>query len=309
MKILIYGAGVLGSLYAARLSACGEDVSILARGRRAVEISRYGVVTEEASTGRRSVTPVRCIETFSIQDRYELVIVLVRKDQVGSVLPSLAANRGVDNFLFMSNNAAGPGAYVGAVGRERVVLGFPGAAGERTGQVIRYAILPAWMQPTCIGELEGRRSLRVQRIERMLSSAGFPTVIRSNMDAWLKTHASLVSPIANAIYRAGGSIHLLAHDRKGVGDMLDAIREGFSVLRSRSIPISPRLLDVLNLLPGFVLVPLLQYLLHTKQAELIIARHANTARAEMKCIAEEVRALAAASGLPTPAMDHLSPFA
>ncbi len=33
MKILVYGAGVLGSLYAARLRESGQDVSILASQR------------------------------------------------------------------------------------------------------------------------------------------------------------------------------------------------------------------------------------------------------------------------------------
>lgn len=34
MKILVYGAGVLGSLCAARLQYWGQDVTILARGTR-----------------------------------------------------------------------------------------------------------------------------------------------------------------------------------------------------------------------------------------------------------------------------------
>ena len=34
MKILFYGAGVLGSLFAARLQESGQEVSILARGQR-----------------------------------------------------------------------------------------------------------------------------------------------------------------------------------------------------------------------------------------------------------------------------------
>ena len=34
MRILIFGAGVIGSLYGARLAEAGYDVSIYARGRR-----------------------------------------------------------------------------------------------------------------------------------------------------------------------------------------------------------------------------------------------------------------------------------
>ena len=38
MKILFYGAGVMGSLYAARLQDSGEEVSILARRQRLADI-------------------------------------------------------------------------------------------------------------------------------------------------------------------------------------------------------------------------------------------------------------------------------
>ena len=38
MKILIYGTGVLGSLYAARIKESGQDISILARGKRLSDI-------------------------------------------------------------------------------------------------------------------------------------------------------------------------------------------------------------------------------------------------------------------------------
>ncbi len=36
MDILVYGAGVVGSVYAARLKAAGHNVSLLARGQWAV---------------------------------------------------------------------------------------------------------------------------------------------------------------------------------------------------------------------------------------------------------------------------------
>ncbi len=40
MKILIYGAGVIGSLFAAKLFFSGQDVTVLARGKRFEEISK-----------------------------------------------------------------------------------------------------------------------------------------------------------------------------------------------------------------------------------------------------------------------------
>ena len=44
MKILVYGAGNLGSLYAAKLKDAGHDVTILARGKRLHSIREHGIL-------------------------------------------------------------------------------------------------------------------------------------------------------------------------------------------------------------------------------------------------------------------------
>ena len=46
MKILVYGAGVLGTLYAARLQDGGQDVSLVARGQRLADLRQHGLVLE-----------------------------------------------------------------------------------------------------------------------------------------------------------------------------------------------------------------------------------------------------------------------
>ena len=128
------------------------------------------------------------------------------------------------------------------------------------------------------------------------------------MDAWLKTHAALVSPIANAIYMRDGNIHQLAHDRGSVQLMLQAIREGFQVLHSLDIPLTPLNMRILEQVPEPLMVPLLQQLLDTKYAELVVARHANAARDEMKQVADELRGIALLAAVPLPASDYLYSF-
>ena len=58
MDILVYGAGVTGSVYAASLQEAGHNVSLLARGQRAVSLRVHGIQLEDAATGRRTTTPV-----------------------------------------------------------------------------------------------------------------------------------------------------------------------------------------------------------------------------------------------------------
>jgi len=50
MKILFYDAGVMGSLYAARLKESGQDISVLARGQCLAEIREHGIFMEDASS-------------------------------------------------------------------------------------------------------------------------------------------------------------------------------------------------------------------------------------------------------------------
>jgi len=308
MKLLIYGAGVLGSLYAARLQQAGHDVSILARGQRLADIRKHGLVLQDAATGQCTTTQVGVVEKLEPEDAYDLVVVLVRKSQLVSVLPALAANRHTPNVLFMVNNAAGPDVMVEAVGCERVLLGFPGAGGERDGHIVHYHILPSSIQATTLGELNGGNTARLRCIAQAFERAGFPIALSRNMDAWLKTHVALVSPMANAVYLAGGDNVRLARTRDGAVLMVRAIREGFQVLRKLAVPITPPKLRVIDFIPEPILVVVLQRALASKWAQGVIAGHANVARDEMQQLADEFRGLVRAAAVPTPAIDRLYTF-
>jgi 2-dehydropantoate 2-reductase len=306
MKILVYGAGVLGSLYAARLHESGQDVSILARGQRVATIREHGAILEDACTGQRTITRVNVVEQLAPEDAYDWVLVLMHKNQVSAVLPVLAANSHTPNVLFMMNNAAGPAEMIQALGYDRVLLGFPGAVGVREGHVVRYIAGRGGRKATAtIAELDGRTTPRLQQLAKAFEGAGFSVAIERNMDAWLKTHVALVSPIANALYMAGGDNYRLARTRDAVILMIRAIREGFQVLRALRIPIRPSMLQVFAWIPEPILAGLLQRLLETEFAEIGIAGHANAARDEMKHLADEFKALALSTTIPTPAMDRL----
>lgn len=56
MRILIYGAGNIGCLYAARLAQSGEVVTILARGDRHDTLRDHGITLENGVSGRRTAS-------------------------------------------------------------------------------------------------------------------------------------------------------------------------------------------------------------------------------------------------------------
>jgi 2-dehydropantoate 2-reductase len=187
MKILVYGAGNIGSLYAALLEESGQEVSVLARGKRLADIRDHGLQLEDSVTGKQTTARVKTVERLDADDDYDLVLIILPKNRISEVLPILAANRHTPNVMFFGNNAAGPGEMEEALGRSRVLLGFPGAAAVSRNHHIRYLIMSAREQPTTIGELDGSRSSRVKATGDAFRAAGFPVAMSSSMDAWLKT--------------------------------------------------------------------------------------------------------------------------
>lgn len=47
MKICVFGAGVIGSLYAGKLASAGHEVTVVARGNRLVNIENNGILLED----------------------------------------------------------------------------------------------------------------------------------------------------------------------------------------------------------------------------------------------------------------------
>lgn len=258
MNILICGAGPLGSRFAARLQQGGHDVSLLARGQRLADLRKYGIVLRDAMTKQETVTHVNVIERLAPEDAHDLVLVIMRKNNVLDILPILAANPHAPNVLFLGNNFSGPGELVEALGRKRVLIGFPMAAGYREGHTVHYwAGTGDHSSQIPIGEADGSITDRTKLVAQALEQApGFEVEMRTDMDAWLKTHVVVVMPsLAPALYMAGTDNYRLARTRDAVVLALRGIREGLRVLRALGVPTTPAKYRALEWLPEPFLVP------------------------------------------------------
>ena len=305
MKILIYGAGVLGSLCAARLQSAGQEVWLLARGQRLEDLRQHGLVLENMVTDERSEMKVNVLETLGPDDSYDLIMVVVGKHQVPGVLTSLAANRCTPNILFVGNNVAGPDEYIRALTQERVLLGFLTAGGTTDGPVVRYAEGDESRKSTfTIGEVDGTITPRLEEIAEVLKSIGYNVVLCSNIDAWLKTHTALVAPLAGALTLAGGDNFSLARDRKNVRLAAKGIRESLHILQSKNIPLIPSAAKLYIRLPEFLLVFLLQRLLARKEVGYAFA-HADKAKPEMALLIHELLTLGRGTNVSTPALARM----
>ncbi|WP_342774735.1 ketopantoate reductase family protein [Paenibacillus dokdonensis] len=104
MRILVYGAGVLGSYLAHVLVRGGNEVTVLARGKRAVQLKTNGLVIRHYFQRRNTVDEVNVIQELTTDDLYDLIFVVMKYNDFPSVLSILAENQS-SNIVLVGNNA------------------------------------------------------------------------------------------------------------------------------------------------------------------------------------------------------------
>ena len=100
MKILVYGAGVLGCNLARNLLRAGKDVTLLARGNWAAEIKQNGLRIKDKFSLRTSVSRIPVVTELAPDAMYDVIFVVLRYTQLDSVLDTLRANR-TKNIVFV----------------------------------------------------------------------------------------------------------------------------------------------------------------------------------------------------------------
>ncbi|RLJ71712.1 2-dehydropantoate 2-reductase [Salisediminibacterium halotolerans] len=309
-KILICGAGPFGSLFAERLTEAGHDVTLMARGERLKELEEHGVVIENSKTGESTAVRVPLTERLEPDDAFDLVIVTMRKNQALELLPQLAENDRVPVFLFMMNNASGFEELIRKLGRERVMIGFPLPGGARSGEAMK--MLPVdeknpWTIP--LGEADGSMRMRTVKVAEILASMrGYKVQLRSDMDAWLKTHVALLIPaFVPAVYAAGTDLERFTRTRDARILCVRGIKEALRELRASGTPITPKELRILEYIPEPTLAFYLGQAVKLDMFKVSL-EHLKAAPDEMAQLADEFNRLTSGVKMTSPALDQLSGY-
>jgi 2-dehydropantoate 2-reductase len=298
MRVLIYGAGVIGQVYAGRLHKAGHDVVVFARNPTLESLARAGIVLVRGAETYQA--KVEVTGHIGSDDHFDVVLVTVRRDQLDEALPAVAALP-ADRVVLMQNNPSGAAGIGDAVGRDRVLFGFPGVGGYRRDDgVIEYIEIA--QQPTTLGRSKGRE----KPVEELLKSAGFAVKSTDDMDAWLKTHAVFIAAAGASIEACGGDAAALAADRDRVAAMVKAVGEGFRALAAKGVAVQPLALKaIFTIVPAMFAVPYWQGQLRGPVGMLSLAPHFKATRdTELVGLCRDVRALIAGT-VPTPHLDEL----
>ena len=279
MRILIYGAGVIGSLYAALLADAGYDTSIYARGKRLEILKNDGLLYKKNQDLIKA--KIKILEEVPDDDIYDFIFLTVRENQLYEALSELKNNKS-DTIVTMVNSLDSYKKWEDIVGKGRILPAFPGAGGSINDESILDASLtPRIIQPTTFAEIAGNKSERTKHFSKILKHAHIPYQEVKDMHMWQLCHLAMVVPIADAYYetdcpeRAG-------RDWKIMKKTAERLKRNFIFLRKQEGKLSPWKMNIFRFLPLPFLTIMLAIIFESSFGDKFMYQHSVKAPDEMR---------------------------
>lgn len=235
MRILVYGAGVLGcELAHVLLQNKKNDVTLLARGEWKERIDQKGLVIRQWAQRKTTVDRVHTIDVLAPEDFYDLVFVVLQAGQLPDVLPVLKANRS-PYFVFVGNDPHAK-QVLEAMQRpaDKVAFGFQNTAGRRERD--RVVSVHTGVGMTVGGATAPLSGTFRIRLKTAFDGTKYKLTFYSDMDEWLKCHLALILPVCYVCYACNGDLTKATAEQRKL--MLDAAWEGCRMLKAAGVPVN-----------------------------------------------------------------------
>lgn len=230
MRILIIGAVVLGSNLAHSIKK-GNDVTILARNKTYENLKNNGLIIKH-KLGKKSVDHFNVIDKLDENDIYDVIFVVSRFSSLDSIVKIIEKNKS-KNIVFVGNNMNAE-KYMN-IKDKNILFAFFMAAGKKYDGYINSICL----NKIEIGRTDGK-DISNEFIKSIFKETKIKLTIENKMNDYLKTHACAVLPLVFASYKVDGNLKLLKKDKEYSLLIMDAIIEGYDVLKKLGYEILPK---------------------------------------------------------------------
>ena len=233
MKILVFGAGVLGYNLARNLFRAGKDTTLLARGKWAEEIKTNGLRIKDKFSPRVSVSRIPVVTELKPEDAYDVIFVVVRYTQIDGIMEVLRVNP-TKNIVFIGNNVRVK-AITEALPEKNVLFAFASSAGHRESD----RVVSADLKKITIGQLADAPS-NERLIGQIFDGTKYKVAYEPNMGDYLLCHAAFVLPVTFACYKEDGDLKKLRGNIVYFNRMIDANIEGYRAIENAGHKILPK---------------------------------------------------------------------
>lgn len=238
MKTLIVGLGNVGTMHGWALSQAGADIThVVQKGKKGQFESGVKMDILDLRWGApknyQTVYLPNVVDEVSSNDGYELVIVATNHLQAAGAVRQYCDLVLGASFLMFTANWNGTGEIDAYLPKNSYLWGFSICSGARGNNGILYANIQKSYR---IGELDGTRTPRLEKIIELFAKAGFSPDIKSKIIEWQWVHHAIDAGVLGAALYNGGlpeadssiDIWLL---------MVRAVKDTLAVLEKRGVDI------------------------------------------------------------------------
>ena len=233
MRIVVFGTGGVGGYFGGRVAQSGEDVTFIARGEhlRAIQTSGLRV---DSPFGDFLIHPAKATDDVTEAGQADLVIVAVKAWQVPEVARAMKPVVGpATTILPLENGVEAPDQLAAELGSERVIGGLC--------KIVSYIVEPghirhAGFEPSVtFGELNNRRTKRVERIQETFTKAGISSTVATDIKVALWTKFLFIISFSGIGALRGKPAGEIRTNPESRALLLKAMDEVYAVGRARGV--------------------------------------------------------------------------
>lgn len=245
MKICVVGAGAIGGLVAARMAGT-NDVTVIDVGAHLKAIRDHGLTVIAPDGSEQTTTGLHAVESYEEAGPQDLVVLAVKTNVVSLVAPKLSPLLGDETTILPLQNgipwwyfqrfdcpyennpveSVDPGGRIAATIDPDRILGcvvYPAGEITRPG-VIKHVEGNRFP----VGELDGEKSGRAERIATLFNDSGFKSFVLDDIrsEIWLKLWGNLsFNPISALTHATLVDICQFPLTRQLAADMMREAQE------------------------------------------------------------------------------------
>ncbi|GFP76342.1 ketopantoate reductase family protein [Clostridium fungisolvens] len=281
-RILVFGAGVVGSIYALRFAQSGLDVTLLARGKRMEELKKDGLLYNDKGTIKNIL--INTVEKLEDDDIYDFIFVPVRYDQAEAALSAIKNNKS-KNIITLTNTM-GYERWFEIVG-ERLIPGFPGAGGDLKDGILYAQFGSEKHQGTIFGEINGHITERVKELAKIFEAANLHYEIQENIKAFHISHTATAIVIKH-FYTNDGMMDIeTAKSESTLTKIATELKENLQKVEQAGIPVIPKETKSMGQVPEKDIIEMYRNMLSNNfTIDVLLGNHAISAKREIMMLDE-----------------------
>jgi len=229
MKIMIIGAGIIGSIYGWAFTEAGHEVNHLVRSGRAAQFDQgFEIDMYDVRKGHKrdflGHYPIQVTESIPPSAGFDLVVVPTKHYHLVETLKQIVPQTGNADYWLLTQNWDGTEAIDAILPPSRYVYGDAKAGGKFEGNN-----LIATLASVDIGQVDKRHDACLDKVIALCQSAQIGVTVQENILHYLWVQYAVTGGLWPALVKAGSIEGALSNRQIGeqafraVGECLDVV--------------------------------------------------------------------------------------